>query len=724
LVVITDIVFKMATQREPHDCSAGLYNKAEVRLRSYFEKECMDALNQSHTISHLAFCDQWGRRWKQCIYAVNGIRRMFDRLNKYYVPSNDKLILTEMGFATFKEVCYNGSQEHLKDSVLHFFEVDRNGGTIDRNVVKDAVQLYIRLGQSLETEAKAHQSDDLFLYKLHLEEPLLQATKDYYNVESRKWLTQMSIPEYLAKVEDVFENEMERVNNMLHAETSRPTITAVLRQSLLQDHLPTVIEDNVSGLNVILAELDNSDDLSRLYRLYKDVDGCVNGIAKEFQNHVGSLGFAAVERAQSEEKANQKNLTLITKIIELHERFHNICTGPFERDRILIKALQTSFENFINATHYVTRYLAKYTHQFMMKGGSSEGLESSEKSDVMKHIQKIYGYIRDKDVFEREFQLYLAARLLSNKSSSNAMEAEMIGLLKAQSGYFWAEKLEQMFKDISMSKDIMKDFRKSLVNQGYELSFDLQMNICEHGKWPESFNQTVMKQISPPAPIADVWDHFKRYYVNKNTGRKVVARWDKGGGQVMVLFNAKKNIRKLLICQSTYQLLILLHFNNQNTKGKRMWKYSELRDILNIPEDDLQACLIPLVNPNVGVLQKRPMNRSFKDGDILRINPGIKHPNKRISVPIPRKKKKTEDPDKLPKEIVNQRRIQTDAAIVRIMKARRDSLQTALIAEVVLQLSAQFTPETKSIRRRIEALIEQEYLERDEDERNFLTYQA
>ena len=32
-----------------------------------------------------------------------------------------------------------------------------------------------------------------------------------------------------------------------------------------------------------------------------------------------------------------------------------------------------------------------------------------------------------------------------------------------------------------------------------------------------------------------------------------------------------------------------------------MWKYSELRDILNIPEDDLQACLIPLVNPNVGV---------------------------------------------------------------------------------------------------------------------------
>merc|ERR1712224_667184 len=108
-----------------------------------------------------------------------------------------------------------------------------------------------------------------------------------------------------------------------------------------------------------------------------------------------------------------------------------------------------------------------------------------------------------------------------------------------------------------------------------------------------------MNNVFPPNPISDVWIRFRQYYVDKNTGRKVVARWDKGGGQVMVLFNPKKNIKKLLICPSTYQLLVMLHFNNLNKKGKRMWKYSEIKDTLNIPEDDLIAVLMTLVNPAI-----------------------------------------------------------------------------------------------------------------------------
>merc|ERR1719499_1627505 len=106
----------------------------------------------------------------------------------------------------------------------------------------------------------------------------------------------------------------------------------------------------------------------------------------------------------------------------------------------------------------------------------------------------------------------------------------------------------------------------------------------------------------------------------------------------------------------------MLHFNNMNTKGKRMWKYGELKDILNIPDEDLKAVLMTLVNPSVGILQKKPMSTTFKDGDILRINPGIKTTNKRIAVPVPRKQKKEENINKLPKAIINQRRIQTDAA--------------------------------------------------------------
>merc|ERR550539_520496 len=146
---------------------------------------------------------------------------MFDRLNNYYAPTNNKLKLVEMGYTVFKEVCYNGTKDDLKDSILHFIERDRDGETIDRTIVKNAVELYTRLGQALETENK-EAGNQYFLYVKDLEAPLLEATRHYYAVASKRWLTQMSIPEYLAKVEEIFAAEMERVSSMLHAETSIP----------------------------------------------------------------------------------------------------------------------------------------------------------------------------------------------------------------------------------------------------------------------------------------------------------------------------------------------------------------------------------------------------------------------------------------------------------------------------------------------------------------------
>ena len=58
-----------------------------------------------------------------------------------------------------------------------------------------------------------------------------------------------------------------------------------------------------------------------------------------------------------------------------------------------------------------------------------------------------------------------------------------------------------------------------------------------------------------------------------------------------------------------------------------------------------------------------------------------------------------------------------DAAVVRIMKARRQLPVQELVGEVVQQLQARFQPDAKQIRKRIEVLLAQDYLERDEESR-------
>lgn len=75
------------------------------------------------------------------------------------------------------------------------------------------------------------------------------------------------------------------------------------------------------------------------------------------------------------------------------------------------------------------------------------------------------------------------------------------------------------------------------------------------------------------------------------------------------------------------------------------------------------------------------------------------------------------------KRVEEDRSIAIEAATVRIMKARKTLSHQQLLAEVLAQL-AFFRPDPKLIKKRIESLIDREYLERDPDNPNTYRYLA
>ena len=65
-----------------------------------------------------------------------------------------------------------------------------------------------------------------------------------------------------------------------------------------------------------------------------------------------------------------------------------------------------------------------------------------------------------------------------------------------------------------------------------------------------------------------------------------------------------------------------------------------------------------------------------------------------------------------------------DATIVKVMKSRMTIEHNALIAECTKILSIKFPPDPQLIKKRIEGLIERDYMEREKDDRRIYKYIA
>lgn len=76
----------------------------------------------------------------------------------------------------------------------------------------------------------------------------------------------------------------------------------------------------------------------------------------------------------------------------------------------------------------------------------------------------VFRFIADKDVFERYYKGHLAKRLLHSRSVSDDAERGMLTKLKMECGQQFTQKLENMFKDMKLSSDVMDAYRTHLSN--------------------------------------------------------------------------------------------------------------------------------------------------------------------------------------------------------------------------------------------------------------------
>ena len=125
------------------------------------------------------------------------------------------------------------------------------------------------------------------------------------------------------------------------------------------------------------------------------------------------------------------------------------------------------------------------------------------------------------------------------------------------------------------------------------------------------------------------------------------------------------------------------------------------------------------------LLLKKPNRKEIADDHKFMFNKKFKNSRVRVQIGVlePKKTPITKA-DEMPKQLMEARKNRVEAAIVRIMKARKSLSHANLVAEVVRQISARFHPDPHFIKQRISSLIEREYLSRDDADRRLYHYHA
>ncbi|KAH9615393.1 hypothetical protein KSS87_019632, partial [Heliosperma pusillum] len=711
-------IYNMCTQKPPHDYSQQLYDNYKQAFVDYLKDTVLPSLREKHDEFMLR---ELVNRWSNHKVMVRWLSRFFHYLDRYFIARRSFPSLSEVGYTCFRELVYQEISGKAKDAVIALIDVEREGGQIDRALLKNVLDIFVDIGMG-----------PMDYYENDFETPMLEDTAAYYSRKASSWILEDSCPEYMLKAsfgtvskllsyflmvkslfyilllfmqsEERLKKEKDRVDHYLHSNSEQKVLEKVQNELLLV-YENQLLEKENSGCRALLKD-DKVEDLSRMYRLYSKVPKGLEPIGSIFKQHITDEGTALVQ--QAEDAALSK--VFIRKVIELHDKFMAYVTDSFQSHTIFHKALKEAFEVFLNkgvSGSSSAELLATFCDNILKKGGS-ERLSDEAIEDSLEKVVKLLAYVSDKDLFAEFYRKKLSRRLLFDKSANDDHERSILTKLKQQCGGQFTSKMEGMVTDLTLARENQTSFEEYLgQNSDANPGLDLTVTVLTTGFWP-SYKSS---DLNLPDEMVKCVEVFKQFYQTKTKHRKLTWVYSLGSCNISGKFGQKT----IELVVGTYQAAALMLFNLSDRLS-----YTEIAAQLNLADEDLVRVLQSLSCAKYKILIKEPSSRTVSTTDYFSFNSSFTDRMRRIRIPLPpvdERKKVVEDVDK-------DRRYAIDASIVRIMKSRKVLGYQQLITECVEQLSRMFKPDFKAIKKRIEDLITRDYIERDKENPQLFRYLA
>ncbi|KAG2342112.1 Cullin-domain-containing protein [Suillus weaverae] len=686
---------------------SDLYNN----LIRYFITHLKLLKDQSDSLQDEALLRYYASEWDRYTTGANYINRLFTYLNRHWVKrERDEgrkgvypvytLALVQWKSNFFLHV--QSKHTKLAGAILRLIERQRNGETIDQGLVKKVVDSFVSLGLDESDINKA----SLDVYREHLETPFLDATEKYYEQESEAFLAESSVSDYLKKAEERLKEEEDRVDRYLNTDT-RKQLVSKCEHVLIRQHSDLMWESFQS-----LLDFDKDEDLQRMYALLSRIPEGLEPLRKKFEEHVKKAGLAAVAKLLGEGSEGADSLdpkAYVDALLEVHRKNSETVTRSFRGEAGFVASLDKACREFVNrnaatgsSTTKSPELLAKHADMLLRK--NNKMAEEEDLEGALNRVMVLFKYIEDKDVFQTFYATKLSKRLIHGVSASDESEASMISKLKEACGFEYTNKLQRMFTDMSLSKDLTDQFKERMANHE-DMDINFSIMVLGTNFWPLSAPNNDF--IIPPE-ILPTYDRFSKYYQTKHSGRKLTWLWNYSKNELRTNYLNQKYI----LMTSSYQMSVLLQYNKHDTLS-----LEELIAATAISKDILSQVLTLLAKAKVLINEET---------DQYDLNPSMAYLSKKIRVNLnqPIKAEVKAESSEVLKTVDEDRKYVIQATIVRIMKARKTMKNQPLIQEVISQISQRFAPKIPDIKKAIDTLLEKEYIERVDGTRDTFAYVA
>jgi cullin 1 len=684
----------MCTQRSPYNWSRELYQRHGETIEKYLTTHVLPALRDKTVQGGTILLTELQHRWSNHQIMNKWLKKFFTYLDRYYVKHHSLPTLEQAGLRCFRTHVYDDMKSETTSAILALINDEREGNIIDKSLVKSIVELYESMGMG-----------SLDAYNTDLEEPLLASTREFYAKKRDEWIND-STPDYLIKAEDALNEERTRVADYLNS-SSESKILKVIEDEILEKVETELLEKESSGCRALLQN-DKSEDLQRMFRLFSRLENGLDPMAAILQNFIASMGDDVINRRQARldggEKDKNDDPKFVKSLIELHEKYLGVVKTDFSGHSLFQKALKDAFVEIINKNvgqFTNAELMSTFCDRILKSGG--EKLSESEVEESLQQIVQLFSYLNDKDMFAEIYRNQLAKRLLNQRSTSDDAEKSMIAKLKMQCGTQFTSKMEGMLSDLAVGQEQRTEFEQRMRNVDSKLDFSVQ--VLTTGFWPT--------YKSPEATLTPEMERcmgiFRDWHDTKHQKRKLSWMLSQGNATVRGTFGKKWYDLQV----ATLQAIALTAFNDGVTLG-----FEELAQKLNLEEAVLKPTMHSLSCGKHKLLVKTPASNKINNTDKFTANKKFTSNMRKIRIPMA-----SLDPSMSTKRVEEDRSIAIEAAIVRIMKARKTLQHQQLISEVLQQLNF-FNPSARVVKKRIEALIDREYLERSSEAANVYNYLA